>query len=98
MTPRDGPGKAKTLPWGLLWSVAEAGSERTFLGVRSERHSAVLIAWHSESAPLELAPPLPRRPSTRMKIELSDVNKRFGQTVALDHVRLEFEPGQIIAL
>jgi ABC-type multidrug transport system ATPase subunit len=33
-----------------------------------------------------------------MKIELSGVTKRFGQTVALDRVRLEMEPGQIIAL
>lgn len=33
-----------------------------------------------------------------MKIELNGVSKRFGQTVALDRVRLEFDPGQIIAL
>jgi ABC-type multidrug transport system ATPase subunit len=33
-----------------------------------------------------------------MRIELSGVTKRFGSTLALDRVRLEIEPGQIIAL
>lgn len=33
-----------------------------------------------------------------MRIELRGVLKNFGGTRALDHVKLEFEPGQIVAL